>query len=74
MVTAEVHWVVRNTLALNVSVLRWLGMEYSTGQTQLQGPCCPSAPVMSSDSVADSHCPRDLNLETLPEAAHLAQS
>jgi hypothetical protein len=40
-------------------------MEDSTRQTQLQGPCCPSAPVMSSDSVADSHWPRDINLSTL---------
>ncbi len=65
---------VRNALARNASVLRWLGMEDSTGPTQLQGPCCPSAPVMSSDSVADSHLPRDINLKSLPEAAHLAHS
>jgi hypothetical protein len=47
-----------------------LGIEFSTGLTQVQGPHCPSAPMMSGVNMIDSHWPRDINLKSLHEAAH----
>jgi hypothetical protein len=72
--SAAMPWGPGNAWAWNASVLELLEIEFSTRPAQVQGPHCPSAPMMSGVNMIDSHGPtgRDINLKSagLHEAAH----